>query len=1059
VGEVLVEGRRLDIKDGLDFSFNYSIADVRDPNKRSTEYSKTIVCPSTPSNDELFGNIWDVNISNHNDPVLTNIETNFNPNKKAEARVVSDGVEVMVGVVQLRQIVILDGKIDYEVAFIGNLINIFSKLGDKNLNDFDVVDGEREYYIDFSDLNHTYSYANILGSWDNSHGYVYPMVDCGERTEYQQDGRRVWYTEDWRPWLKVKTVIDRIFAYAGFTYTSDFFDSTMFGRLITSEIKETILSEDELAERNAKASIGTTYDILDAANLVTSPVGNWNRLKLDTVIYDEGANWQTATFEYLAVNQLIANVSSTVTYSLTRDRQSYYSWTSASFPYRYDILANGNCDIYNYHTGALINTNQSTASPLTTLTGDAQAAYVLGSDVNAPLQDIIDTLTSDASERDLAFTANGQFFVGWDLMYGTIQPNFNQKLSLDNTIQGISVLNEVPFKFNTQVDIGDTDTSMISYVTAEEVSIFVTDKVWSDVFIPYSILDGVNSDHVNISGTATASDILWNELNNEYTLDPSGTMEVLAQNNGLIEWQTMDMRAIIPDVKMSEFLLSIFKMFNLYVTVDPINENNLLIETRNDFYLNGTIRDWTKKLARDKNVKIKPLGLLTAKEFIYSYKEDKDYYNEKYQDSIGYTYGRRRIETDNDFLNNTQNIEVVFSPTPLINDNPSNRLIPKIYDSDDDEGIKPTEANIRILYYAGLITSAPSWDFKHKPLPPFNLPGSYFTNTFWEYPYAGHLDHPLTPSLDLNFGIPQKLFYTANAFTGTLQYTNANLFKVYHQAYLDEITDKDSKVLTGEFYLTAWDIAKLDFRDQIIVDNAYWRINKINDYNPFKEGLTKVELIKALDVVQTKVEAFTIGGEGQTGGGSSSGSSSSEPYPATGRKAMRGANITHARQGSVKGRNNRIADSADAYKVIGDNNFIGQGTRNINILGSDNYVASGLENVSIINSDNQEVTESNTTIIDGKKTWHYVDATTTYTTSDREFVLADATSGAFTVTLPKPGVSTDVWINVKKVDSTANAITIDATGSITIDGSATQTLSTQYDSVDFYCDGSNWHIR
>ena len=120
MAEVVVEGHRLDIKEGLDFSFNYSIADVRDPNKRSTEYSKTIICPGTPSNDELFGNIWDVNISNPNDPVLTNIETNFNPNKKAEARVISDGVEVMVGVVQLRAITVVNGKYAHSVSRNGN---------------------------------------------------------------------------------------------------------------------------------------------------------------------------------------------------------------------------------------------------------------------------------------------------------------------------------------------------------------------------------------------------------------------------------------------------------------------------------------------------------------------------------------------------------------------------------------------------------------------------------------------------------------------------------------------------------------------------------------------------------------------------------------------------------------------------------------------------------------------------------------------------------------------------------------------------------------------------
>ena len=705
--------------------------------------------------------------------------------------------------------------------------------------------------------------------------------------------------------------------------------------------------------------------------------------------------------------------------------------------YRYDILANGNCDVYNYTTSTLLASNQSTSQGLIALTGDIDAGIESDSD----LQVLIDSSLASESYRNNVSIG----FTGWDLMYGTLQPNFNQRLTLENTTLGSDIIAEVPFQFKTQVDLGDIDTSMTSYVTAEDESILVTDKVWTDVFLPRSTTN---------TGFFGGQDVLFDELKNEYTLEPSGTMEVLAQNNGLIEWQNMDMQAVIPDVKMSEFLLSIFKMFNLYVTVDPNNKTNLLVETRDEFYQNGTIRDWNKKLARDKRTTIKPLGLLTAKEFIYTYSEDDDYYNALYQNSIGYEYGRRRIETDNDFLNNTRDVAVVFSPTPLVNDNPSNRIIPKIYDSDDKEGVKPTEANIRILYYAGLITSTPSWDFKHKPIPPGNLPDTYFTNTFGEYPYAGHLDNPLTPTLDLNFGIPQKLFYTANAFTGTLQYTNANLFKVYHQAYLDEITNKDSKVLKGEFYLTPWDIEKLDFRDQILVDNAYWRINKINDYNPFKEGFTKVELIKALDVIQTDAEVFVLGGSGSTGGGTTP-----ESHPTTGRKALRGQNMAHARNGNVKGRNNRIGDSSDAYKVLGDNNFIGEGTRNVTILGSDNYVASGLENVAIINSDGFEVFESNTTIIDGKLQWKYVDATTTYTAKDREFVLADASSAAFTVTLPAVGVSENVWINVKKIDSSVNIVTVSPGASGLIDGAATKTLTTQYDAVDLYCDGSNWFIR
>jgi len=1044
VGEVVIEGRRLDVKEGLDFSFNYSIADVRDPNKRSTEYSKTISCPGTPSNDELFGNIWDVNISNAYDSTDTNIDANFNPNKKAEARVIADGVEVMTGVVQLRGITILNGKIDYEVVFIGNLINIFEKMGDKGLNDFQLIDGVREYYIDFSDLNHTFNYTNIADSWDYNEGYVYPMVDCGESTESDAYGRRLWHSSDFRPWLKVKTIVDRIFAFAGFTYTSSFFDSNLFDRLITSEIKETVLSFNELQERNAEAEISTTlglaYDIFD--NLTQEPWGAHNKLEFDTVVYDVGSNWQTATYLYQAQNELIANITSSVEYRLRRVRQSYYSYAPNSLAvYRYDIQTNGNCDVYDNGTGLLINSNESTAQTPAALTGDPNAnVNGLGLPTDSNISVIISILLTDETVRDDFVSDGDQFFVGWDLMYGTKQPYFTQKIKGNNSIFGGFTSAEEQFLFNAQVDIS-TSTQLYSYVTSEEQQIYTGDQFWSEVFINANILDGVVA-------------LSFDSLEAEYKMYPQGTIEVLAQNSGLIEWQNMDMNAITPDVKMSDFLMSIFKMFNLYVTVDRNNESNLLIETRDDFYAGGTTRDWNKKLARDKKVKLDPLGRLTAKEFIYTYTEDEDYYNSRYQENIGNVYGTRNLEVDNDFLNNTREVEVVFSPTPLVNDDPSNRIIPKIYDSDIEEGAKPTEGNIRILYYAGLITSTPGWIFKHLPAPPLNVLGGAITTLVDSYPYAGHLDNPLTPTLDLNFGIPQQLFYTANVYTGTLQYTNANLFNVYHRNYLNEITDKDSKVLKGEFYLTPWDIAKLDFRDQILVDNSYWRINKINDYNPFKNTLTKVELIKVLDVFKQPNEVFNLGGSGSVGS-----VLSPEKYPRTGNKLKRNASFLDPTKGTARGRYNRISNNVDSYKVLGNRNFIGEGSKNVTILGSDNYVGARLENVVIINSNNQSVYNSNTTIIDGKVyyNWTHVDATANYTTSDREVVSCDASTGAFTVTLPTK--EADTWVSIKKTDSSANAITITTPDATNIDGAISITLTTRYEAVDLYCSDKVWLIR
>jgi hypothetical protein len=72
--------------------------------------------------------------------------------------------------------------------------------------------------------------------------------------------------------------------------------------------------------------------------------------------------------------------------------------------------------------------------------------------------------------------------------------------------------------------------------------------------------------------------------------------------------------------------------------------------------------------------------------------------------------------------------------------------------------------------------------------------------------------------------------------------------------------------------------------------------------------------------------------------------------------------------------------------------------------------------------------------------------------------LCDCTSNAITITLPASSGATGRLYNIKKIDATGNTVTIDGNSAETIDGSATITLTTQYESVTIQCDGSNWHI-
>ena len=84
--------------------------------------------------------------------------------------------------------------------------------------------------------------------------------------------------------------------------------------------------------------------------------------------------------------------------------------------------------------------------------------------------------------------------------------------------------------------------------------------------------------------------------------------------------------------------------------------------------------------------------------------------------------------------------------------------------------------------------------------------------------------------------------------------------------------------------------------------------------------------------------------------------------------------------------------------------------------------------------------------------------TTTATISTATYTRCNSSGGAFTVTLPTAvGITGRVYM-VKKVDSSANAVTVDADGSETIDGAASYALTAQWDSVTVVSNGTNWEI-
>ena len=75
-------------------------------------------------------------------------------------------------------------------------------------------------------------------------------------------------------------------------------------------------------------------------------------------------------------------------------------------------------------------------------------------------------------------------------------------------------------------------------------------------------------------------------------------------------------------------------------------------------------------------------------------------------------------------------------------------------------------------------------------------------------------------------------------------------------------------------------------------------------------------------------------------------------------------------------------------------------------------------------------------------------------------LLVDASGGAVTIDLIAAATATDGYIlGIKKIDSSANVVTVDGNGAETIDGAATLLLSDQYQSAILIVDASAWHVH
>lgn len=333
------------------------------------------------------------------------------------------------------------------------------------------------------------------------------------------------------------------------------------------------------------------------------------------------------------------------------------------------------------------------------------------------------------------------------------------------------------------------------------------------------------------SGTAN-NNLTLNFTGNTMTIDtpyPILTPAVLGD--------TIRVTDTIPaNVLQKDFFASILKMFNLMVTEDKYTEKHLKIEPNVDFYNldRTTYLDWSDKVDRSQVMKIKPMSEVNSRYYQFKYKQDADYYNEQYRKKYAENYGDRTFDNQLEFAKETQSIEVIFAPTPLVGYNGEDKVVSTIFKLNNNAE-ESTEHTIRILQ-AKKVTGVTSYKI-YNSTTTLGIPNTLLTTT--DYAYAGHFDDPDVPAADLNFGATKELFF--ELVSGAL---SNNLFNAYYSSYMAEITDKDSRLLTCKMKLNNKDIFNLDFGKFIWVDGVLYRLIKIIDFSD--NDVCEVQLLRVI---------------------------------------------------------------------------------------------------------------------------------------------------------------------------------------------------------------------
>lgn len=309
---LLLDGTEVDLYENESVNLTLQFADVQNINSSTGSFSQTFRLPATDNNLDFFGPIDKV----------SGVDVK-NPKERIPAELVSGTTPILRGYVQIKAIYLQKEKYaDIEVVFFAGAVDLRSQLAGKMLTD-----------LNLSTYDHTLSYANVTGSWVGvgiAPEIRYGLIDKGFNWSFPDSPP---WTEDepleqgeLTPFIQVKKVFDAIMDGAGFTYDSDFFDTTGEGNFDRIYMPVYNGAVSPLSDDDQQATVRVALD----ADYTSSTLATLRLSDQATGAVDDDDNWNNTSYRFVA---------------------PYTGLFSVTVVYSYAHAVTGSCNIYIYKNG------------------------------------------------------------------------------------------------------------------------------------------------------------------------------------------------------------------------------------------------------------------------------------------------------------------------------------------------------------------------------------------------------------------------------------------------------------------------------------------------------------------------------------------------------------------------------------------------------------------------------------------------------------------------------------------------------------------------------------